>query len=104
MQEYRNLPAFLAGWDIAIMPFARNDVVRPYGELGLVAIADSADAFVATAEAMLRQSATERANWLREVDALLAQNSWDQSWPKMSHLIDEVLQGSPLTSSGTAAD
>ena len=46
----------------------------------------------------------QRAAWLQEVDALLAQNSWDQSWAKMRALIEEVLQSSTLHASGAAAD
>jgi glycosyltransferase involved in cell wall biosynthesis len=72
MKAYDELPAYLAGWDVAMLPFARNDatrfisptktpeylaagcpvvstsiadVVRPYGVQGFVRIADDADAF-----------------------------------------------------------
>jgi UDP-galactopyranose mutase len=79
-RPYAELPRYLAGWDVALMPFARNeatrfisptktpeylaagapvvstsirDVVRPYGDLGLVRIADAPDDFVAAIEAAL---------------------------------------------------
>ncbi len=28
MKEYRELPAHLSGWDVAIMPFAENEATR----------------------------------------------------------------------------
>lgn len=76
-KKYEELPAYLSGWDIALMPFAMNestkfisptktpeylaagkpvistpirDVVRPYGEQNLVSIARTAEEFVAAAE------------------------------------------------------
>ena len=69
-KSYDELPDYIAGWDVALLPFARNestrfisptktpeylaagrpvvstsirDVVRPYGDLGLARIADTAD-------------------------------------------------------------
>ena len=73
-KSYKELPAYLSGWDVAALFFARNehtrfisptktpeylaagkpvvstsirDVVRPYGQEGLVHIADTAEEFVA---------------------------------------------------------
>ena len=107
-KSYDALPAYLAGWDVALMPFARNestrfisptktpeylaaglpgrldpsirDVVRPYGELRLVCIADSADEFIAAAEALMNREDADRAAWLRQADAFLARSSWDRTW------------------------
>jgi glycosyltransferase involved in cell wall biosynthesis len=117
MKDYADLPSYLAGWDVALMPFARNestrfisptktpeylaggrpvvstsirDVVRPYGELELVEIADEPKAFVAAAErAMARcgEGAPGREEWLRRVDAFLAGGSWDRTFRQMSDLI-----------------
>jgi UDP-galactopyranose mutase len=114
-KSYRELPSYLAGWDVATLLFARNehtryisptktpeylaagkpvvstsisDVVRPYGDLGLVRIADDADAFVAAAEGLMRRGAD--ADWLARVDALLAQNTWDRTWERMAELIEGV--------------
>lgn len=118
MRSYDELPAWLAGWDVALMPFACNestrfisptktpeylaggrpvvstpirDVVRPYGDLGLVEIAENAAGFVAAAERLLALSAEERADWLRRVDDLLAHSSWSSTWRQMSDLIDEAV-------------
>ncbi len=116
-KEYKDLPAYLAGWDVALMPFALNeatrfisptktpeylaagkpvvstsirDVVRLYGEMGLVRIADQPDAFIAAVEAALREDA-ENADWLIRVDELLARTSWDWTWTRMAQLIDAAV-------------
>jgi UDP-galactopyranose mutase len=122
-KAYKDLPAYLAGWDVALLPFARNestrfisptktpeylaagkpvvstsirDVVRPYGEMGLVSIADTAEEFVAAIEAAL--AGQERgAEWLERVDAFLAQTSWDRTWAQMSRLIEDSIDGRRAT-------
>ena len=112
-KKYKELPAYLAGWDAAMLPFAHNastrfisptktpeylaagkpvvstsirDVVRPYGELALVHIADSAEEFSAAIDRALN---TERGEWLPRVDAFLARSSWDLTWRRMAALIGE---------------
>ena len=118
MKAYDELPAYLAGWDVALMPFARNestrfisptktpeylaggkpvvsttirDVVRPYGEMDLVAIADDPAGFVAAVERSLArfgEGGSEREEWLRRVDEHLARGSWSRTWQQMSDLIE----------------
>lgn len=112
MKSYEELPAYLSGWDVALLPFARNestrfisptktpeylaagkpvvstsirDVVRPYGQEGYVHIADTPAEFVAACEAALNEDAAERRE---RVDAFLSQTSWDATWANMSALID----------------
>ncbi|HLL76896.1 MAG TPA: glycosyltransferase family 1 protein, partial [Pyrinomonadaceae bacterium] len=97
-RPYAELPAYLAGWDVALMPFAMNestrfisptktpeylaagrpvvstpvrDVVRPYGERGMVEIAGTAEGFVAAVEKLLSTGRRERREWLARVDAFL---------------------------------
>lgn len=116
-KKYNELPDYLAGWDIALLLFARNestrfisptktpeylaagkpvistsirDVVRPYGELKLVEIADTADEFIAAAEKILSKPA--QTEWLKKVDAFVQNISWDKTWAQMSDLIDEVIE------------
>ena len=116
-KKYSELPEYLAGWDIALLLFARNestrfisptktpeylaagkpvistsikDVVRPYGEMKLVEITDTADEFIAAAEKIL--SSSDRSEWLKRVDAFLENISWDKTWSQMSDLIDEVIE------------
>jgi UDP-galactopyranose mutase len=115
-KTYEELPAYLAGWDVAILPFARNDatrfisptktpeylaagrrvvstsirdVVRTYGDTGLVRIADEPQACVTAIE----QSLTDRADdgpWLARVDNFLARTSWDQTFRAMWHLVEKA--------------
>jgi UDP-galactopyranose mutase len=114
-KDYKDLPKYLAGWDVGIMPFAINeatrfisptktpeflaagvpvvstpitDVVIPYGAAGLVEIAADAEGFVAKAEALLSQ---RRAPWLRSVDAFLEGNSWDDTWAAMRRRLDAFI-------------
>lgn len=114
-KAYQELPAYLAGWDVTLLPFARNestrfisptktpeylaagkpvvstsirDVVRPYGELGMVHIADTVDEFIAAIKAAMREDATAR---LRKADAFLSQTSWERTWRRMSDLIEDAV-------------
>jgi UDP-galactopyranose mutase len=114
-RRYDELPAYLAGWDVAMMPFALNeatrfisptktpeylaaglpvvstairDVVHPYQDLGLVRIAQTPEKFVAAAEQAMAEDAMTRQD---AVDAFLADTSWDRTWRQMEHLIEEVL-------------
>jgi glycosyltransferase involved in cell wall biosynthesis len=116
-KEYKELPAYLAGWDVALMPFAHNestrfisptktpeylaagkpvvstsvrDVVRQYGESGLVRIADEPEAFVAAVEAALSEDVGNDDRLMR-VDELLARTSWDWTWTRMSKLIESAV-------------
>ncbi|HEY9761500.1 MAG TPA: glycosyltransferase family 1 protein [Trichocoleus sp.] len=112
-KSYQELPHYLAGWDVAILPFALNestrfisptktpeylaagkpvvstsirDVVRPYGQQNLVHIADTVEDFVAAAEKAMQQ-AHQDAEWRQKVDAFLANTSWDKTWSQMHGLI-----------------
>jgi hypothetical protein len=112
-KAYGELPAYLAGWDVAFMPFALNestrfisptktpeylaagkpvvstpvrDVVRSYGERGLVRIAATPEEAVAAIEESLAGRG-DAAGWLAEVDRALEQMSWDQTWAQMRDLI-----------------
>ncbi|WP_182086596.1 UDP-galactopyranose mutase [Aureimonas sp. ME7] len=113
---YDELPAYLARWDVALMPFAINeatrfisptktpeylaggcpvvstpvaDVVRHYGALEGVGIAGEAPAFVAACERALALGATGR--WRDEADALLADMSWDRTQGAMAAILDEAI-------------
>ena len=125
MKPYAELPSYLAGWDVALMPFAANestrfisptktpeylaggkpvvstpirDVVRPYGELAMVEIAEAPADFAAAVERALARHAagieggSERASWLQQVDEFLARGSWSRTWQSMSDLIDAAVQ------------
>jgi UDP-galactopyranose mutase len=111
MKPYAELPAYLAGWDVGWMPFARNeatryisptktpeylaaglpvvstsirDVMDPYGAKGLVAIADDVEATMAAVERALAGDAFDHA----AVDAFLGERSWDRTWAAMADIVD----------------
>jgi UDP-galactopyranose mutase len=117
-KDYQELPEYLSGWDVALLLFARNeatrfisptktpeylaagkpvvstsirDVVRPYGQLGLVKVADTSDDFIQAVEEMLGANENERSQWLERVDSFLSGMSWDQTWAEMSQLIEKVV-------------
>lgn len=62
---------------------------RPYGQDGLVRIADAVPEFVAACEAAMAEDASERC---RVVDAFLRQTSWDGTWTRIGHLLDAALR------------
>ena len=117
-KSYSDLPKYLAGWDIALMPFALNestqfisptktpeylaggkpvvstpikDVVRHYGQLEGVLIADNPDDFVTQCERALELSRNPESGWLAEADLLLSAASWDTTQARMAGLIQDVL-------------
>lgn len=121
-KSYKELPQYLGGWDVSMLPFAHNestrfisptktpeylaagltvvstsiaDVVRPYGVQKLVRIADTVEDFVAAIEGVMEQEANDPA-WRARVEAMLAQNSWDITWRKMRNLISNKLAGRRL--------
>ena len=114
-KSYAELPHYVAGWDVAMLPFARNeatrfisptktpeymaagkpvvstsirDVVRPYGQLGLVRIADDVDAFAQAAAAAMVEDRTQR---LARADAFLRHTSWDRTWHRIRDLMDDAI-------------
>jgi hypothetical protein len=84
-------PEFLAaGLPVVSTPI--RDVVRPYGESGLVEIAGEAESFVSRAEDLLCRP---RDSWLRQVDAHLSTKSWDRTWAAMQKELERVMAKSP---------
>ena len=117
-KTYGQLPAYLCGWDVALMPFAMNestqfisptktpeylaggkpvvstpirDVVRHYGKLEGVRIAADAESFVAACEEALELSRDRERGWLAEADLMLSATSWDTTQARMAGLIGQLL-------------
>ncbi len=115
-KNYQELPAYLRGWDVATLLFARNestefisptktpeylaagrpvvstsirDVVRPYGDLNLVQIADDPQDFGQAIARALVQG--EDADWRTRTDKYLATISWDLTWQNMVNLMQAHL-------------
>ncbi|HEX4512568.1 MAG TPA: glycosyltransferase [Polyangiaceae bacterium] len=114
-KKYDELPHYLAGWDVAMMPFALNpstklisptrtleylaagkpvvstairDVVRPYGERGLVRIADAGTFVDEIADALAEDGDLRR----QAADAHIARTSWDHTFRNMSALMHETVR------------
>jgi UDP-galactopyranose mutase len=66
-----------------------RDVVRPYGEQGLVRIADEMPAFVDACLAAMSEDAQER---VTAADAFLRQTSWDGTWTRIRGLLRAALR------------
>jgi UDP-galactopyranose mutase len=116
-KAYAELPQYLAHWDVAFLPFARNestrfisptktpeylcagkpvvstsirDVINPYGLMGLVHIADNVSDFSKAIRKALKQK--EKASWQKEVKDFLKTNSWDLTWAGMKKIILDTLE------------
>ena len=114
-QQYSALPNFLAGWDVALLVFARNestkrisptkvleymaaekpivstritDIVEPYGPM--VGLGDEPAEFVAACEKALTESGLERSRRLEQYRGVLSGTSWDATAGAMAELIEGV--------------
>lgn len=120
-KTYDELPVYLSGWKVALMPFAINqstrfisptktpeylaggrpvvstpihDVVRMYGESELVLIAADSKAFIDSIE-MALEAMENPAIISAKADSILRGMSWDKTWQKMYLQIEDKLQISP---------
>ena len=125
-KDYQDLPAYLAGWDVCLMPFAINDatrfisptktpeylaagrpvvstpiadVARHYGSLAGVTLAGTPSAFVAGCAAMLDAFRTPE-TWRPEADAALAAGSWDDTFARMRKLVADAVAGPKTPGAG----
>ena len=114
-RSYDQLPSYLSGWDVALLPFAHNDstrfisptktpeylaagrrvvstairdVVRTFGDRAFIEIADGHDAFIAAIDRCLTDDDPERQD---RVDRYLAMQSWDRTWARMQALMSRAL-------------
>mgnify|MGYP000356644648 FL=1 len=113
-QDYEKLPGFLAGWDVCLLPFARNDatrfisptktleymaaermivstpitdVARPYGDI--VYLADTPESFIAACDEALNVNESERQTRINRMRKVLTQTSWDTTVEAMEALLDQ---------------
>jgi glycosyltransferase involved in cell wall biosynthesis len=111
---YEQLPAVMAGFDVALMPFALNeatrsisptktleylaaglpvvstrvpDVVADYGDV--VALADDAAAFASACRVAARQTSADRERRLRAI-------SGRQEWDRIAAEMDRLIRGVPV--------
>lgn len=127
-RNYADLPGYLACFDVAMLPFARNeatrfisptktleylaggkpivstpikDVVDLYGRV--VAVAATPAEFVAAAERALAEPAADRARRLAAAEALLAEHDWDAiaaaMWAKITDALADRSSRRPAVAS-----
>jgi UDP-galactopyranose mutase len=116
-RSYDELPATIAAWDVALMPFAINeatrfisptktpeylaagrpvvstpviDVVRHYGTSAAVRIAAAGARFVEACDEALALMRGADKSWRDEADGLLATTSWDETAAAMLAAVDDV--------------
>jgi len=115
-RNYAQLPTYLTGWDVCLLPFARNDATRfisptktleymaaerpivstpitdvaePYGDI--VYLGDTPAAFIAACEHALAASADERDQRIRGMRRVLSQTSWNATAQAMEELIEQAV-------------
>jgi hypothetical protein len=115
-KSYQELPSYLSGWDVALIPFMINestryisptktpeylaggvpvvstpirDVVNPYGVKKLVHIAANSKGFISAVELELARK--NRKQWFLNVDAYLKELSWDNTYASMLKKINMVI-------------
>lgn len=115
-RTYEELPRYLAGWDVCLLPFAHNDATRfisptktleymaaelpivstpitdvaePYGDI--VYLGGTPDEFLAACEAALASSPEERARRVAQMRKVLAGTSWDVTVAAMEKLLDRAV-------------
>ena len=113
-KSYNELPQYLAGWDVALLPFALNestrfisptktpeylaagkpvvstpihDVISGYGNAGLVAIAGTSQEFAEAIDLALLPASE---HWKSAVSEKLSGGSWDRTWASMWKEIERV--------------
>ncbi len=117
-RSYEELPRYLAGWDVCLLPFARNDatkfisptktleymaaelpivstpitdVAEPYGHI--VYLGGTPDEFITACEIAMASSAEERARRAAQMRQVLAGTSWDVTVAAMEKLLTEAVEG-----------
>jgi UDP-galactopyranose mutase len=116
-RSYQELPGYLAGWDVCLLPFARNDATRfisptktleymaaerpivstpitdvaePYGDI--VYLGDTPPAFLAACEAALRERPEEREFRTGRMRQVLAGTSWEVTARAMEKLLNAAVR------------
>jgi UDP-galactopyranose mutase len=115
-RTYDELPRYLAGWDVCLLPFARNEatkfisptktleymaaelpivstpityVAEPYGHI--VYLGETPDEFVRACEAAMTASTEERAARAAQMREVLAGTSWEVTVSAMERLLTKAM-------------
>ena len=114
-RSYADLPGYLSGWDVCLLPFARNeatrfisptktleymaaeklivstpivDVAEPYGHI--VYLADTPSGFIEACERALNEEEKERRRRLDESRVVISRTSWDRTADAMESLLEKA--------------
>ena len=115
-RSYQQLPAYLKGWDVCLLPFARNestkfisptktleymaagkmiastpitDVAEPYGHI--VYLGETPEEFTAACGRALAASPEERAERRQKMKRVLSRTSWDATAAAMEERIADAI-------------
>lgn len=126
-RPYEALPGYLKGWDVCLLPFARNeatrfisptktleymaaekpivstpitDVAEPYGHI--VRLGDDAATFIAACEQALSATPEDRTARTAEMRKVLAKTSWDSTARAMADQIEAVVAAGRTLSASSA--
>jgi hypothetical protein len=126
-QNYDDLPQFMSGWDVCLLPFALNeatrfisptktleymaaerfsvstrikDVAEPYGHV--VAIADTASEFIHACSALLNESELEKNQRKVLISEIVASTSWDLTVQSIDTLIKNVSKNGRINKASKA--
>jgi UDP-galactopyranose mutase len=127
-RSYDRLPAYLSGWDVCLLPFARNestkfisptktleymaagkpivstpitDVAEPYGDI--VYLGGTPAEFVAACEQALAATPRERSARRQKMKRVLSRTSWDSTAAAMEERIAEAIAARQAKSAGPRA-
>ena len=122
-RTYDELPRYLAGWDVCLLPFARNDstrfisptktleymaaelpivstpitdVAEPYGEI--VYLGSTPKEFIAACRAALAAKPADRAGRIARMREVLAGTSWEVTVSAMENLLTQQFRASSARS------
>jgi glycosyltransferase involved in cell wall biosynthesis len=120
MQPYPRLPYLLAGWDLALMPFALSeatrhisptqtleyiagekpvvstsvrDVISLYGHV--VEVADTREQFIRACDDLLGETSAARLHRTARMLSAVATQSWDRAAARVHLLLNRVLADAP---------
>ncbi len=129
-RSYADLPAYLGGWDVCLLPFARNrstefisptktleymaagkmivstpitDVAEPYGKI--VYLGGTHEEFIAACDRALQASPSELAARRELMREVLQRTSWDSTVARMEELVSSAVaahSGTPGIAPGSA--
>ena len=128
-QPYEDLPAFIAGWDVCMQPFALNDstrfisptktleymaagrpivstpitdVAEPYSHV--VHVASGAEDFVEACADALREQGPRRARREQDMRDIVAATSWERTAEGMRELMEHAAASKPAARVPQASD